>query len=225
MDYWIQRVLARADLKRPEGKVKALGEIVPRIRRLPDRVAWDHYAGVLAERLRISEGRIHEMLQQGGSRGPTVRPPAETAEDPFRVERLLLQAVLREPPLASRLGEDVLADFQEGPYRALAAIIVRWAQKGSAQGYGVLETAMQEPEMASLLSSLLAHLEEVGEDPGAVCDGCVKHLRRKGMERQIQAVGEAIARARERRAEEDLRGLEDRMRDLIQRKARLRMSV
>ncbi len=225
MDYWFERVLARTDLRGPEGKIRALGEIVPRIRRLPDPVAWDHYAALLAERLRISERRIHEMLRQGARRPAEAGSAAKRPEQRHQAERLLIQALLKDPSLAMGLEAKILEEMEDPSYRALGALVVQWVRQGGAAGHGALETTVQEPELAQRLSHLLAHMDEVGEDPGAVLHGCVRHLRKKAMERQMRAVQEAMARAREQRDEESLRRLEGRMRDLLQEKARLKLSA
>jgi len=86
------------------------------------------------------------------------------------------------------------------------------------------EAGIQDVDLAQVLAQLFAHLEEV-EDPDKVCEDCLKHIRRKGLERKIQALEEEIVRARDRRDDERLRVLENQKVDLIMKKARLRMSA
>ena len=223
MDYLVQKVVARTDLSRVEAKIQALKHIVPRIQKLTDRVAMDHYAAVLAERLRISEARIHEMLRgpppQASGR-PVERDPSA---DSLRAERLLLQTVLKEPSLAGCLHGDVLEEVQDAPLRALGHLLARWAEEGEDLSPQALEARIGDPEVARALAELLVRMEEVEEAPERVCEECLRHLKRRGLDRQIQVVAEGIAQARSKRDHERLRVLEDQRVNLILQKARLKM--
>jgi DNA primase len=222
-DYLINRVSEREDISQLEGKTKALEQLIPYIRRLPDRVSIDHYASVVSERLRIAEARIHEMIKEGAEAVHS-RIEKQSPNDPYRAERLLLQAVLKEPSLAGCLQSDVLEEFQDPKAKALGAHMARWVDEGIDRDRHSLKASIQDLDLAQALSQLFMNLEAV-EQPDRICEDCIKHIRRKGLERKIHALEEEIVQARNRRDDDRIRILEDRKVDLILQKARLKLSA
>ncbi len=224
-EYFVQRVVERIDVSRLEGKTHALQQILPRLQRVGEPLAVDHYVAMVSQRLRVSESRIREMLRNGPA-DVSVSPRGFLSDEhPSVTERLLLKAVLREPHLARCLDPDVLSEFQDTSYRALAAYLAQRADIDEQSDPGWVEADIQEPSLARTLSALLASLEEVHEDPERICEGCLKRLRQRRMDRRIQALGEEIAQAEKSKDEEKRRGLEFILKDLLDQKARLRMSA
>jgi DNA primase len=222
LEFWIQRLTERHDIDALEGKIRVLDEMVPRLRRLGNKVAVDHYAAMTAERLGIAESRIHEMLDRG-AKARRQRPIELEAEDEHRTEKLLLEAVLKEPALGRCLREEILEEFQSRSLRELGAMLAAWCERGEAD-LRKLETMAQAPELAKVLADMLAHLDEVQVDPDKICEDCLKHLKGKGLERRIRLLDQEISQARHQSDEARLRALEEQKIDLVQQKARLRMS-
>jgi DNA primase len=222
LDYWIGKTISQGDVSRLDSKLQMLEEILPKIRKLRHQVAVDHYVSLIAESLRISEERIREMLRTGVRKAK--KSSEESApDDAHQAERLLLLSVLKDPSLAKCLQMDVLERFQNPAARALGDHIARCAETGEFE-LRCLEARVQEPEMAEALASLLTRLEEV-RDPERVCEDCLKHLRRKGIDREIQTLEERIVKARSQMNEERVRALQEEKAALVLQKARMRMSA
>jgi DNA primase len=225
MDYFVQRVTDRIDVSRLEGKSRALQQILPRLQRVREPIAVDHYVAMVSQRLKVSEARIHEMLQRGPAAASLSPEGFPSDEQQTGTERLLLKSVLREPLLARCLEPEVLNEFEDPNYRAVATHLSKGADLGEGPDPRWVEADIQEPLVARTLSALLASLEEVNEDPERICEGCLRRLRQRGMDRRIQALGEEIARAERSKDEERRRGLECMLKELLDQKARLKMSA
>jgi DNA primase len=226
MDYMIQKAVASTDLSRVESKVQALKQVVPRIQRLSDRVAVDHYAAMLADRLRISEARIHELIR-GGSPGPAHAASGESrAREGFQQERLLLKAILKEPSLAGSLRGELAKEFQDRNYRALAEMIARWEEEGERWDVRVLEERIHDPDLAGSLAQLQANIGEIGESPERVCEQCMNYLKAMRIGREIHRVKQALTEAEKQGDKEQRTVLELQLKTLLhEKKARLRMSA
>jgi len=225
MDYWIQRVLPRGDLSNPEEKIRCLEQVVPRLRKLANPVALDHYVAIIAERLRVREGRVRELLKGGDLRVSRTALEEAPCEDPVRTERLLLKAVLSRPALSRLLPEDALEGISDPHLRALATLTIKWAEEGGGQDLRDLAARVHEPPLARTLTGLLAGLDEVGDDPQRLCEQCLKDFRRRRIEHQIQQLRTAIVRAEKENDAETSRVLAAKVQELILQRQRLRGSM
>jgi DNA primase len=223
MDFFIHRVMGQEDILQLEGKTRALKQLLPKLRKLPDRVSQDHYVSIVAQRLHLQEKRIHELLR-GDVKAAQEHLQERTLDDPSRAEKLLLQAILKQPSLARCLQGDVLEEFQDPRTKAIGAQLARWADEGVDWEAPSFEASIQDLELGQSLAQLSAHLQEV-EDPDKICEDCLKHIKRKGLDRKIHALEEEIALARDRCDDETTRKLENQKVDLVMEKARLRMSA
>jgi DNA primase len=225
MEYMVQRVTGQLDVSKLEGKSRALLQILPRIGKLQDRVAMDHYVAMTSQRLGVSEARIHEMLQ-GKTQPQSPGVEADSAgDDPLRADRLLVQCMLREPALIGALQDEVLDEIRDPRLQGLASRLVRWAAEGEDLRPESLAARIPEPHLAQALADLLAHLDEVEEETERICEECLRHLRRRRLDREIRALGDGIAQARKQKDTSRINALEVRKAQLVVQKKRLGLSA
>jgi len=222
-EHWMEGILSGVDKDRAEDKVRAMEMILPYIRRLRNPVAQDHYIARLSESLHIKEGRIREMLRSAAPVEDLRSRDAEVPSDPHRAERLLLQAVFLQPELAARLESHVVEEFRDPSLRELAVLIRQWRESGQ-DSIEALESRVQDPDSAQRLAGLLAGLEAVS-DPHRVFEDCLRHIRRRGLDRRIRHVDREILEAKVQKDETRLRELQQQKAHLVLQKARLRMSA
>lgn len=226
MDYWIQRVFSTADPSSPEDKIRCLEQVIPKLQKLANPLALDHYVAITAERLRVREGRLRELLGDGAARVSKALGNEGPLEDPARTERLLLKAVLSKPSLSPRLLVDgALEEMSDPQLRDLATLIIRWWEEGRGEDLLGLAARVREPLLAQTLTELMARLDEVGEDPQRLCEECVRGLRRRAIERQIQELRKAIVKAEKENDEGASRTLACQLQELILQRQRLRGPV
>ncbi len=225
LDYWIQRVLSRADLSSAEDKMRCLEEVVRKLRQLTNPIALDHYVAITAERLRVREGRVRELVGDVAPGVPQAMVDKGTLEDPARTERLLLKAVLSKPALSRLLVDGALEEISDPHLRALATLVVRWSGEGVAEDLRELAAKVHEPLLAQTLMELMAGLDEVGEDPQRLCEECLRGFERRRIERQIRELRKAIVKAESENDEATSRTLASELQGLILRRQRLRGRV
>lgn len=222
MDYWIQRVFSGADPSSPQDKMRCLEQVVPKLRKLASPLALDHYVAITAERLRVREGRVRELLGNGAPGVSQALVNEGPLEDPARTERLLLKAVLSKPALSCLLVDGALEEISDPHLRALAALVVRWSEEGGGEDLRDLAAKVQEPLLAQTLMELMAGLDEVGEDPQRLCEECLKGFRRRNIERRIQKLRKAIVKAERENDDGTTRTLASELQELILQRQRLR---
>lgn len=222
MDFLIERVLLNGAADTVEGTVRALDQIVPRLRRIQNPIVLDHYVGVLTERMQIREQRIRSMLRGGLTSSRQIAMRSEE-EGRHRTERLIIQAILKDAALAKGLKSSIIKYFENEKIRSIAEAIGGWPQKEGNDLIDYLNGVIEDPEVGGLLAQLLDQMDEV-EDPQRVFHDCLRHLKRMGVERELHALNERMKMAKENNDEEALRSLEKEKARLVTEKARLRMS-
>ncbi len=225
MDYWIQRVFSTADLSSPEDKMRCLEQVVPKLRKLASPLALDHYVAITAEGLRVREGRVRELVGDGDPRAFKAVVNEGPLEDPARTERLLLKAVLSKPSLSHLLVERALEEISDPHLRALATLVATWSGEGRGEDLRDLAARIREPLLAQALMELMAGLDEVGEDPQRLFEECLRGLRRRGIEREIQRLRKAIVKAEKENDEGASQALASELQELILERQRLKGPV
>ena len=152
-DYLIERARQQFPGSSAEQKLKAMNYLLPHIRRMPERLARDQFAGDAAQKLGIDSAVLREELRQAALKRRD-RIESRTAAL-TEVERVLLRALAITDPengSARRLAAKALAEqpaaFEHlATYQALHALAVR-------QSLDPME-AIEDPAQRALLAEVL----------------------------------------------------------------------
>ncbi|MCL4534823.1 MAG: toprim domain-containing protein [Bacteroidetes bacterium] len=174
VDYYLQAVLARADLSSAKGMGEAVGRVAPLLAEISDPTVRAVYTQRLADRLKVDGRRLTERVAQERARASRRRPsapPAAEPEQPPAAESTAQPA--RESRLSGRLEyEDGVSPVSVGdssarggpafggPRQAAAGLASAGEQSMPASSGRLWERylvalALSYPEAAALLSELL----------------------------------------------------------------------
>jgi DNA primase len=173
-DYLIERARAAFPGASPEQKLKAMNYLLPHIRRMPEKLARDQFAGDAAQKLGIDSAVLREELRQAALKR---RDRIETRATALtEVERVLLRALAITDPEhessrrhAMQAVQSQAAWFEHlGTYNALQALAGRQAAdpmdvvEDQAQRALVAEVLLAEtrPPAESEVASAIQELEE-----------------------------------------------------------------
>jgi DNA primase len=173
-DYLIERARAAFPGASPEQKLKAMNYLLPHIRRMPEKLARDQFAGDAAQKLGIDSAVLREELRQAAlKRRDRIEMRASALTE---VERVLLRALAITDPEGEpsrRLAmQAVLAQaawFERlGTFQALQALARRQANdpmdvvEDPAQRAMVAEVLLAEtkPPEENEVASAIQELEE-----------------------------------------------------------------
>jgi DNA primase len=182
-DYLLSRAVARNDLSTTHGRTAAVDHVLSAVAKVANPVKRDILLHRTAEKLSVSEAAVRSRLKAVTPRGGMLRTgpepsPAAPEEDPL-AERLLLQAVLYDPPLAGRLAEEWPPErFRGAGTRALAGAAVAIAGERKDWSATDLAARLPEPALADLLMALVAE-GEGKVDFGKQFADCLEALTRE----------------------------------------------
>jgi DNA primase len=193
-DYLIERARQLFPGASAEQKVKAMNYLLPHIRRIPEKLVRDQFAGDAAQKLGIDSSVLREELRQAALRRRDhieVRTATLT-----EVERVLLRALAINDPAdeeARRLAAEAInrqpAWFESlGSFKALQAL----AGRGSRDPMDVVEDPAQR---ALLAEALLAETEP--PSAGAV-RGAIVSVQQRQIESSLRDLRAQIAEAERR---------------------------
>jgi len=185
-DYLIERARQMFPGASADQKVKAMNYLLPHIRRMPEKLARDQFAGDAAQKLGIDSAVLREELRQAAlKRRDHVEARAAALTE---VERVLLRALAIDEPEnepARRLAAEALAGqpawFEHlGTFRALQALAGRQARDPM--------DVVEEPGQRALLAeALLAEVKppEANEVASAVQE--IQERALAGRQRDLRA--------------------------------------
>jgi len=193
-DYLIERARQLFPGASAEQKVKAMNYLLPHIRRIPEKLVRDQFAGDAAQKLGIDSSVLREQLRQAAlRRRDHIEVRAATLTE---VERVLLRALAINDPAdeeARRLAAEAITRQSEwfeslGSFQALLALTTR----GSRDPMDVVEDAAQR---ALLAEALLAETEP--PSAGAV-RGAIVSVQQRQIESSLRDLRAQIAEAERR---------------------------
>ena len=191
-EFAVERALSEADLRTPEGKARAVANVLPILAEVPGAVEQEALVLVVARRLGVAARSVRRDLwryqRQAGrggrpAAGPVRVPAGYTApgHDARRlssgpglpVERALLKLLLDVPDLAASLaGRLSGADFSHAGLGRLFEALV-------ARGGG----ALADPELASLAGAIVAGSEVAC--PAGQLDQYAQQVRLQRAQREL----------------------------------------
>jgi DNA primase len=193
-DYLIERARAAFPGASAEQKVKALNFLLPHIRRMPEKLARDQFAGDAAQKLGIDSAVLREELRQAAlkRRDRVEARPAALTE----VERVLLRALAITDPdgeAARRLAAEALtkqpAWFEHlGAFQAMQALATRAAKDPM--------DVVDEPAQRALLAEAL--LGETRPPEEGEVASALQEVQERAIESQQRNLRSLIAEAERR---------------------------
>jgi DNA primase len=193
-DYLIERARQLFPGASGEQKVKAMNYLLPHIRRMPEKLARDQFAGDAAQKLGIDSAVLREELRQAALRR---RDHIETRETALtEVERVLLRALAIVDPEnegARRLAAEAIATqpawFEHlSTFSALQALANRQAK-------GPMDAVEDPAQRAWLAETLLAETRPPEESE---VQSAIQEIQEREIERRLRELRELIAGAERR---------------------------
>src|SRR5246127_2957806 len=193
-DYLIERARQMFPGASAEQKVKAMNFLLPHIRRMPEKLARDHFAADAAQKLGIDSAVLREELRQAAlKRRDHIEVRATSLTE---VERVLLRALAIIDPQheqSRRIAGEALAkqpDWFEslGVYLALQALAGR-------ESHDPIE-AVEDPAQRALLAEAL--LGETEPPSAETVQGAIAGLRLRRLESDLRDLRVQIAEAERR---------------------------
>ncbi len=194
-DYLIERARQMFPGASADQKVKAMNYLLPHIRRMPEKLARDQFAGDAAQKLGIDSSVLREELRQAAlKRRDRVEVRAAALTE---VERVLLRALAIADPeneparhLAAQALHEQLKWFEHlGTFGALQALAARQARDP-------MDVVEDPAQRAQLAETLLAEVKppEVNEVQSAIQE--IQERAIEGRQRELRSlIAEAERRA------------------------------
>ena len=193
-DYLIERARQQFPGASSESKLKAMNYLLPHIRRMPEKLARDQFAGDAAQKLGIESSVLREELRQAALKR---RDHIETRASVLtEVERVLLRALaITDPenePARRRAGHAIAqqpAWFEHlGAFPALQALAGR--QSGDPMD------AVEDPAQRALLAQVL--LAEVKPPEENEVESAIQELEERAIVSRLRDLRALIAEAERR---------------------------
>jgi len=193
-DYLIERARAAFPGASPEQKVKAMNFLLPHIRRMPEKLARDQFAGDAAQKLGIDSAVLREELRQAALKR---RDHVETRATALtEVERVLLRALAITDPdneQSRRLAIQALAE-QPTWFEHLGACSALHALAGR-QSRDPIEVVADAAQRALLAEALLAETKPPEETEVL---SAIQEIHERAIEHRQRDLRSQIAEAERR---------------------------
>jgi len=211
------------------GRIQAMQQIIPLLRKVAEPVELGMYRGYAAKRLHVKEEIIRESLQHnvkaylskkaplqrsdaavGQPKQPVERNSAQTAE------RLLIETMIGKPHLIPKIwGKIAPGQFSDRSCRTIAEIIVDEQRQGDAFNLNRLLDRIADPDLAVDLRSIALNGQQMDEgEAQTIIEDCLASMEKRPLTEKIEQVNEAIREAESEGNEELLFELLAKKRDL-----------
>ena len=231
LDFYLDRAI------RPESTVAERSGVAQQVatwlRKISNPIEYDMMVHHAADRLRVPEESLRRSAAAAAteSRAPSSAPPTSRESARSNVgsrpralgqaadaEELLVTLMLQDPAIVTRVAEEnALADFDDGPWRALAEDLVAAATAGAPLGSATALERLDDATAARIAGRLLAMNDEEAMRQQIVVD-CFAKLRHRARERErlrvlrqireAEAHGNVAAVAEGQRQLQELRQIE-----------------
>ena len=195
-DYLIERVRHKFPGSSAEQKIKQMNDLLPHIRRMPEKLARDQFAADAAQKLSIDSAVLREELRQAAlKRRDHIEVRAATLTE---VERVLLRALAITDPdfeRGRRLATDAILTqpswFETlGTFAAMQALAAR-------QAADPMDVVADEGQRALLAEALLAEVKPPEESE---IQSAIQEIQERAIATRLRDLRTLIAEA-ERRAD------------------------
>jgi len=203
LEYLIDQVGARHDLKTDEGRVKFLGDMLPIAARIPDATMRDRFADRLAFKANVTDGVVRDEIRRAAVQRQTTitrkdLPRLSSAGLPgiTKAEKGLIWLLIHDPGKALvALDELEPADLEGLASSSVLDLAKKLKENSKFSPTLLLDHTMAEaPYITGIASESEAHVHDATE--------CVRELKRRRYTREVASVQQEIDRQQQRGAPE-----------------------
>ena len=203
LEYLIDQVGARHDLKTDEGRVKFLGEMLPIAARIPDATMRDRFADRLAFKANVTDAVVRNEIRKAAVQRQTTitkkdMPALSSAglAGMTKAEKGLIWLLVHDPGKALAALDDLEpADLDGLTSRSVLDLAKKLKENSKFSPTLLLDHTMAEaPYITGIASESEPHVHDAAE--------CVRELKRRRYSREVAAVQQDIDRLQQRGAPE-----------------------
>ncbi len=186
-----------------EKKVTALRQVLPIIRRIPDRLAQGLRIKSLAEEIGIPElslleelSNLNEPARRAGDRVAQETTPQEGGKWPAE-EKLICQILIQFPSLLPRFTEaGVLGSFKSASLGETIRVLAELYKDGDTLNLSeVLPEEPSDPRLFRLLTRLSCREEFTEEQAVTALDDSVRRLKKRALKERMDGLNKRIQEA------------------------------
>ena len=203
LEYLLDQVGARHDLKTDEGRVKFLGDMLPIAARIPDATMRDRFADRLAFKANVTDGVVRDEIRKAAVQRQTTMTRKDLpslnsagAAGITKAEKGLIWLLIHDPGKALVALDELEPDDLEGLALGSVLDLAKKLKENSKFSPTLLldHTMAEAPYITGIASESEAHVHDAAE--------CVRELRRRRYAREVAAVQQEIDRQQQRGAPE-----------------------
>ena len=194
-DYKLEILTSRYDTSKPEGKASVVQEMLISLSNFKDAVLQSEYVRRLAQRLDINEEALVIELRKMKDKKIYTTPDfirgASLKVNP--TERLLINLILRETELIDRLKAVLCPDdFQDARIARVFSLICDLNSQGKAVQPSRLIGYLNDRELTSLISELVAEDEPPQERTEEILNDCITRIKKQHLNSKCQSLQKQI---------------------------------
>ncbi|VAX21434.1 DNA primase [hydrothermal vent metagenome] len=192
LEFLIEMAVRNADLSGIDGRIAAIGQVIPYLKRVKDEVERAHYIQLLAERTRTDHDALRRQVAREWT-GPEeikkgLAPQKKRASAGMMAEKMLVRLLLNHPDLvaeaATKLETD---DFSDPVLKAVFALIISNAGKHSATTPADMINLSNDENLKRFISALTMEEEMLDEkEVETMLADCMKKMRYDPQERSLR---------------------------------------
>jgi len=230
LEYLLDSVGSRHDLRTDEGRVKFLGDMLPIAARIPDAAMRDRFADRLAFKANVTDGVVRDEIRKAAVQRQTTitkrdlpglgdsSAAGRSSGTVTKAEKGLIWLLVHQPGKALvALDELEPADMVGLTSSSVLDLAKKLKENGKFSPTLFLDQSMAEaPLVTGIASESQAHVHDAAE--------CVRELKRRRYDRERAAIQQEIDRLQQSGASDASRQLEELLSkkyELIQKKQAL----
>ncbi len=188
LDYVIEHIIQKHGISTPRGKVTAVDEIVPLLKKIPDAMERDLYIQQIARRVGVKEAHIQQRM---GNKQATAADPLEESaiESPSEklenAEKIILKLMIKHPDIIEIVERDALIEEFSDTAKKIGALLSRlYKEQGNLNLAEAVEN-ITEKNVKKILAELTFQ-DDVPDDPVKGLEDCVRDIRLKRNSKQLE---------------------------------------
>jgi DNA primase len=204
LEYLLERVAGRHDLRSDDGRVKFLGEMLTIAARIPDATMRDRFADRLAFKAQVTDAVVRDEIRKAAVQRQTTITKRELpglgggaqAANVTKAEKGLIWLLVHDPGKALAALDDLeTADLKGLAARSVLDLARELKENSKFSPTLFLNQSMAEaPYITGIASESEAHVHDAAE--------CVRELKRRRYTREVAAVQQEIDQLQQRGAPE-----------------------
>jgi len=182
-EFLVTSLTARHGQETPAARARVVGEMLDRVRLVPDRVKQEILVLELSRRFGIEEQTLRAQLGRGPEAPATVAVPATADSIEESAARDLIACLAADRAVAAQVRAGAPLDrYPDGPLRRIAETAYGLFDRTGEVVARDLVTLLREPPLVGLASAILA--VEVGPGAAARATSCLAALERSSARRE-----------------------------------------